>query len=160
MTPQNHDRGKTNKRVLTQITDENTVVNVSRIETPKGERLELEAPDADQRIRLDAVALECLTWQSVSTFRAFLKEGIQDLSSDDMAVPSDETDCAASTELTNITNEFGHVEVRKVESPSIELLELDARKLEFSIRLNATALESVTWQTQDVFTDLIRQDLK
>lgn len=144
---------------LTRVADDDAEVAVRRVETPKGSRLELEATESGERIRLDAVTLECLTWQEETTFAGFLETQNRPLPVEALSVHHglEEGD---STELTRVTNEFGHAEVRASESPDHDWLAIVAPKQGFSVRLNAVALESITWQEQDAFAELIRERLE
>lgn len=49
----------------TTITNEFTSVRVRKVQTGNGERLELDSMRLPHSIRLDALVLESLTWQSV-----------------------------------------------------------------------------------------------
>lgn len=49
-----------------------------------------------------------------------------------------------------VTNEFTSVRVRKIQTRNGERLEISSMRLPHSIRLDAMALESLTWQ--DVLT--------
>ncbi|AFK20975.1 hypothetical protein E6P09_17605 (plasmid) [Haloferax mediterranei ATCC 33500] len=144
---------------LTRVVSDDADVAVRRVETPKGVRLELDATRSEARVRLDAVTLECLSWQERSTFVGFLEPQLRPLSSDVLVVQQNPDD-GESTEIAHITNEFGHVEVRTAERAESAWLELVATKLGFVTRLNAVALESITWQDQDTFTELLRQRLE
>lgn len=65
---------------VTQIGDAMIVVNefaavrVRKVRTRNGERLEITSPTLGHTIRLDALALESLTWQTPSTFSRFLEK--------------------------------------------------------------------------------------
>lgn len=144
---------------LTRVADDNAEVAVRRIETPKGSRLELEATESGERIRLDAVTLECLTWQEETTFANFLEAQKRPLSTQALSVHhgSEEED---STELTRVTNEFGHAEVRVSQLSDHDWLVIVAPKQGFSVQLNAVALESITWQEQDTFAELIKERME
>lgn len=56
-----------------QIANEFALVRVRKVYTRNGERLEIEAPKLGLRIRLDALELESLTWQTTDTFSKFLE---------------------------------------------------------------------------------------
>lgn len=55
------------------IRNEFTEVYVRKVHTKKGERLEIDAPKAGYTIRLDALALEGLSWQDPETISGFLE---------------------------------------------------------------------------------------
>lgn len=62
------------KEKLTDIINEFTRIEVSKVLTPKGERLEIVAPLRGHTIRLDPLELEALTWQSHGIFSKLLEE--------------------------------------------------------------------------------------
>lgn len=143
-------------RPLTTIEGPATAVAVREVETPKGERLELETSDGTGRIRLDAVALESLTWQDDDSFDRLLgtPERLE------AAIVTGYEGAATATPLTAITNEFGHVNVRELETPDGPLLELDAQNMAYAAQLNAAALAAIAGQSIDVFERLIREKIE
>ena len=56
-----------------------------------------------------------------------------------------------------LTNEFASVRVRRVHTRNGMRLELTSARLGRTIRLDPMALETLTWQTMDTFSDLLRQ---
>lgn len=59
----------------------------------------------------------------------------------------------------DITNEFAQVRLRKVLTRNGARLELFSPRLGYSIRLDALALESLTWQTMDTFSRFLESPL-
>ena len=57
-----------------QVSNEFSYVVVRKVYTRNGERLELRSPKLGHMIRLDAIELESLTWQTTDTFSEFLEE--------------------------------------------------------------------------------------
>lgn len=55
------------------VRNEFTEVKVRKVYTKKGERLEIVAPKVGYSIRLDALALEGLSWQDRETISGFLE---------------------------------------------------------------------------------------
>lgn len=55
------------------VVNEFTAVEVRKRRTRNGERLEIVSPGLGRSILLDALELESLTWQDVSTFSALLE---------------------------------------------------------------------------------------
>ncbi|MFB6360827.1 MAG: hypothetical protein ABEH59_05840 [Halobacteriales archaeon] len=143
-------------RRLTTVRSDGTAVVVSEVETPKGERLQLETEDGGARIRLDAVALESLTWQDEASFDRLL--GDENRSAETLVTAFENP--TASTSLTQITNEFGHVNVRELDTPDGSLLELDAQNMAYSVQLNAAALAAIAGQSIEVFGTLIREQIE
>ncbi len=56
-----------------EITNEFALIRVRKIWTRNGARLEIRSPRLGCAIRLDALALESLTWQPMDTFTKFLE---------------------------------------------------------------------------------------
>jgi hypothetical protein len=56
-----------------EVVNEFALVRVRKVETGNGMRLEIESPRLGSRVRLDAVALESLTWQPSDTYSRFLE---------------------------------------------------------------------------------------
>jgi hypothetical protein len=56
-----------------EVTNEFAQVRVRKVWTRNGERLEISSPRLGHTIRLDALALESLTWQTMETFTRFLE---------------------------------------------------------------------------------------
>lgn len=75
-----------------QIANEFADVRLRKVYTRNGERLEIEAPRRGHRIRLDAVELESLTWQTADTFSGFLRASLGPEGGHDDARPPAEAD--------------------------------------------------------------------
>ena len=56
-----------------ELANEFATVRVRRVHTRNGVRLEIRSPRLDRAIRLDPLALESLTWQTMETFSRFLR---------------------------------------------------------------------------------------
>ena len=56
-----------------KVSNEFTTVIIRKVVTQNGERLEIETPKLGYKIRLDPLALESLTWQSMDEFSKFLE---------------------------------------------------------------------------------------
>jgi len=57
-----------------ELANEFATVRVRRVRTRNGVRLEISSPRLGRVIRLDPLALESLTWQTMETFSGFLRE--------------------------------------------------------------------------------------
>lgn len=163
------------KSELTTIGSQDDAVSVARIETPKGARLELSRPDAARQKRLDAVALECLTWQDQATFerleqnhgsggsKAPIIASASELVGSEDVVDIDgsgQEPIVEERELTNITNEFAHATISEVEIGEQILLQIAAPKINLRIVLNEAALSSIIQLPMDVFDQLIRDKIE
>lgn len=128
-------------------------IEVRKIFTPAGERLEIEAPERGHRIRLDAMELESLSWQDHDTFVEFLAAGDALPEGFETTAPAIDSDdeLEVAYEWT-VTNEFAEAHVRKLQSPAGEWLEIEAPKLGYVIRLAPLELAGVTWQETETFT--------
>ena len=56
---------------------------------------------------------------------------------------------------TNIANEFAEVFCRRVETRNGMRLEITSPRMGTTIRLDALELESLTWQTPEVFSEFL-----
>jgi hypothetical protein len=148
---------KTRVRPLAELRGDGTTVAVREVETPKGERLELESVATGETIRLDAVALETLTWQERDAFENFVAEGLDGSDPGAVVATTEVPGEASTTRLVEITNEFGHVVVREVTGATEPLLELAAPKMGFAVVVNAVALGGVVGQPPETFTELLRR---
>lgn len=153
---ENPDNPRVAVHLLTTIEGDDVDVHVREVETPKGERLELETGDRADRIRLDAVALESLTWQD---FDSFVRLVVGTDASAEAIVTAYDGEFTA-TALTQITNEFGHVNVRELDTPDGQLLELDAQNMAYSAQLNAAALAAIARLSIEAFGTLIREKIE
>lgn len=146
---------------LTRINGEYATVCIRRVETPKGVRLEIDVIDCDHQVRLDAVMLECLTWQSIETFEEWLEtyrdESVSEIPP--VTVPSEDA-TIKTTQLTTISNEFAHVEVGETTTTDRERLALIAPKRGTRASLDSTALESVTYPPSDVLSKLLGREME
>lgn len=59
------------------------------------------------------------------------------------------------TEPIQLSNEFAQVIVKKVYTKKGERLQIESPKLDYSIRIDAIALESLTWQDEELFSELL-----
>lgn len=57
-----------------EVCNEFATVQIRRVYTRNGMRLEIASPRLGTRIQLDAMALESLTWQSMDVFSQFLTD--------------------------------------------------------------------------------------
>ena len=137
---------------LIELTANGETIGLNRIETPKGERLEIETPTSS--IRLDAVALEALTWQDNDALAALP-------SADTVQQKSgfEANDQAERTRLTTISNEFGFVVVYETHTETGIHIDLAAEKQDESIRLCPSELETLAREDQDLITQWVKTDL-
>jgi len=56
-----------------ELSNEFAIVNVQKVETGNGVRLEIESPKLGHKIRLDPLELESLSWQEHEAFSEFLE---------------------------------------------------------------------------------------
>lgn len=120
-------------------------LEATRIHSPKGVRLEIRSPHFEERTRLDALALESISWQDESRFPLAVADP-------DVTVAGDRPTLSASATVADedrqvqIANEFAQVDVAKVRDDETEGLELRSPKLGFAIRLGVPSLESLVFQ--------------
>jgi hypothetical protein len=88
-----------------RVTDGDVAVVLSKIHTPKGERLEIADPDSERTVRLDAIQIESLSWQDQAFFAGLVAES---------SVPAAETSAegpAPDGERIRIANEYAEAQV-------------------------------------------------
>lgn len=142
-----------NRIPLTELTANGDTIALDRIETPKGERLEIRSPSSS--IRLDAVALEALTWQNNDTLAA-----LSGMDTPQQPSPAPESESQIErTHLTTISNEFGFVVVSEDGAGTDVRVQLEAKKQNGSIRLCTAELKTLAEQDVDLFTQWVKTDL-
>lgn len=72
-----------------------------------------------------------------------------------MTEPESTEDVRTDDSSVTISNEFSEVEVRKVYTPKGERLQIRSPMTGFEIRLDAIALESISWQEPDTFSGFL-----
>lgn len=138
---------------LTNLTANGITIGINWVETPKGERLEIETSSAS--IRLDAVALEALTWQENDDLADLPDANITNKNS----LHSEQDGQPERTRLMTVSNEFGFVVVYECQTDTDVWIDFEAEKQGESIRLCPAELEILTHQDHDVFTKWIKIDL-
>ncbi|ELZ80981.1 hypothetical protein C453_18630 [Haloferax elongans ATCC BAA-1513] len=135
---------------MTDTTDNPTVtlrgddrtVSLTRELTPAGERLRLETDD--DSIRLDALALESLTWQEDEFFTELT--GVE-YAPGENPVSTDET--------LQIGNEYTVVQLTVFDTDDGPRLEIDSPKLGYSCRLGVAELVALSRKDMSLFSDLL-----
>jgi hypothetical protein len=125
-------------------------VEVTRVHTPKGARLEIRSPHFEKHIRLDALALESVSWQDESTFPLPVDASDVTLAADG-SVRLRDGDGVERGRRVQIANEFAQVDATKLVAGDLEGLELRSPKLGFDLCLTVPDLESLVFQDPDHF---------
>ena len=129
------------------VTDGEHHVELRKLVTPNGERLVLASDD--RSTRLDALALESLTWQEPSFFET--------LTGEDHA---DEGTVAADVEPTmQIGNEYTTIRVRVHETAAGPRVSLRSPKLEYQCWLSVAELAALSGKSPAFFSDLLETPL-
>lgn len=121
-------------------------VSVKRELTATGERLSLESEHGS--IRLDALALESLTWQDDSFFTNLADS---EHTSGRNPVRTEET--------IQIGNEYTTVQLTMCETNDGRRLEVSSNKLGYSCRLAITELVALSRADMDLFSELLETPL-
>ena len=137
----------------TELSNESAIALVRKIRTRNGVRLEIHAPEQDQRVYLDPLILESLAWQTPETFADTLEDPPEATSMKEVEEAQVETD----TEYTELANEFAYTLVRKVRIRGRSRLEIHSPRLNYRIYLDPPLLESLTWQTPQTFSKLLEE---
>jgi uncharacterized protein YqiB (DUF1249 family) len=137
----------------TEISNKNAVVLVRKVRTRNGVRLEIYSPETDRRVYLDPLLIESLSWQTAETF----SDTLQDPPENSHAEEVEERRVSGEEEYTEFTNEFAYTLVRKVRVGDDARLEILSPKLDYRTYLDASLLESLTWQTTATFSRFLEE---
>lgn len=137
----------------TEISNKNAVVLVRKVRTRNGVRLEIYSPETDRRVYLDPLLIESLSWQTAETF----SDTLQDPPENSHAEEIEERRVSGEEEYTEFTNEFAYTLVRKVRVGDDARLEILSTKLDYQTYLDASLLESLTWQTTATFSRFLEE---
>lgn len=133
------------------VADGRDEVTVTKIFTPKGERLELRAADGD-RCRLDAIELECLSWQDAALFEEVVEDAGGDAGSVLAPAPDDDPDPAV-----RVSNEYAEVTVGPVTTEDGAALHVASAPLHYANSIRPVALRAVIGREVGFFSDLLDQ---
>lgn len=125
--------------------DERTL-ELEKLQTPAGERLIVRGASAESRV--DALALESLTWQEPSFFEALT------------GTPHEEEQRVAdeSGEL-RLSNEYTVVTIRLLETDAGPRIALASPKLGYACRLSPVELDAIARKKAAFFSDLLETPL-
>jgi hypothetical protein len=135
-----------------RIEGEDGVVTVQKVYTRMGERLELDAPAVESTARLDAIALESVSWQDPADLAA--RAEAVDRQRDASASPDDGDE---RSEPISVSSEFAQARVEGVTEEGRDKLEITAPKLGYSVRLGARELEWLSLQDHETFSAWLEQ---
>lgn len=121
-------------------------VSLVRALTRTGERLRIETDDGT--IRLDALALESLTWQDDEFFTGLTGD---DHTTGANAEPTDET--------LQIGNEYTVVQLTALDTEDGPRLEIESPKLGYACQLSVAELAALSRGDMDLFSELLRTPL-
>lgn len=124
-------------------------VFLRKINTRKGERLEIDSPRVGASSRLDAVALESLTWQKKEVF-----DELQPLPANPNGRKGSLAAIEEEAEELRIANEFAEVFVSKEGGPS-EQAYISSRRLDNSISLTVRELEALSCQDPNIYSEFL-----
>lgn len=137
----------------TEISNKNAVALVRKVRTRNGVRLEIYSPETDRRVYLDPLLIESLAWQTPETF----SDTLQDPPENSDTAEVEERRVSGEEEYTEFTNEFAYTLVRKVRVGDDARLEILSPKLDYRTYLDASLLESLTWQTTATFSKFLEE---
>jgi hypothetical protein len=137
----------------TEISNKNAVVLVRKVRTRNGVRLEVYSPETDRRVYLDPLLIESLSWQTAETFSNTLQDPPENSHTEEV----EERRVSGGEEYTEFTNEFAYTLVRKVRVGDDARLEILSPKLDYQTYLDASLLESLTWQTTATFSRFLEE---
>ncbi|UPM44327.1 hypothetical protein [Halocatena salina] len=131
------------------LSDDTTTVAIHEHTTPNGTRLAIR-PESGPGCRLDALELECVTWQEEGFLQ---KEGTVD--------PTHSTGKASAEPhaTLRIGNEYALVELRAVEIDTEDRLLIESVKMGYTIVLGPSELATLARQEPSFFSTLLETPL-
>lgn len=129
-----------------EFTDGERTVSLQKRQTPNGERLTIRG--ATGEIRLDALALESLTWQEAAFF--------EDLTTDPHTDVENATD---SSDELQIGNEYAVVRLRALETSVGPRVAIESVKMEYNCYLSPVELDALTRKRMNFFSKLLETPL-
>lgn len=139
------------------VVDEFTVsssgqtATVRKLTTRKGERVEIESPSGDQRLRVDALGLESLAWQESDIASRFVSGEYERTLFDE-----DSNDVTTDAGF-KLMNEYAHVHVRRMQSSQESALQIRAPKKREQIQLDAAAVAGLAREDHQLFSEFLEQ---
>jgi len=142
MSGDDYTVGDTRETLRWQLSDERGSVTVRKL-VSKGERLEIEGGDGS--VKLDALLLEGLSWQSDREAVDELLDGGTAVATDPAATATEASPGTGATEVdpsdgVSISSEYSHVLVRKVSTPDGAALEITTPNRGSTITLGVQSL--------------------
>lgn len=137
----------------TEISNDSALALVRKTRTRNGVRLEIHAPERDRRVYLDPLLIESLAWQTGQTFKNTLDDPPQAVDTRQPKGVQVETE----DDYTEFANEFAYALVRKVRVRGGARLEVSSPKLDYRNYLDASLLESLTWQTSETLSKFLEE---
>jgi hypothetical protein len=132
-----------------RLRDEEGSIAVRKIRTRKGVRIELD-PDDDDRMRIDALALESLSWQDEGVFSELLGQP-------HVIAPFEaysESDLDEGATLT-VSNEYATVRVHEIASPDGDRLRIEAPMKGSSLIADPDGLRGLVRQDPSIFSEFL-----
>ena len=134
--------GTTRETARRELADEDGSITVRKL-VSKGERLEIDA--GDDRVKLDALLLEGLSWQRDPAAVDDLLDGETGLSADPVATAAADVpdDVTTTGEAVTVSSEYSHVLVRSVTTPEGDGIEITTPGRGTTITLGVPSLRAL-----------------
>lgn len=132
-----------------RLRDDEGSIAVRKIRTRKGVRIELD-PEDDDRMRVDALALESLSWQDRSVFSELLGRPHEIAPLEAYS----ETEIDVGATLT-VSNEYATARVHKIASPDGDRLRIEAPMKESSLLADPDGLRGLLRQDPSIFSEFL-----
>jgi len=139
---------------LTALSIGSLTTTIGTVHTPKGKRLEIGVPAADEAIWLDALGLESVSWQDEAVFADLIQEWNRRHEARLPTPPS--IDAAADVEhLVTVRNEYAIVDVSTGEDDGTEFVRIDSKRLGYAARLTAAELAALSAQDASLLSEFL-----
>jgi hypothetical protein len=136
-----------------EIADEEGRVLVRQLLTPRGQLVEIhserESAETDQQIRIDALALESLSWQEPETLRRQLLDDSEDERRHEYG------DSGTTVDSFEVSNEYADARLEKLQTTAGERLLINAPVKGFELVMTSQDLRALATQETVLFSEFL-----
>lgn len=138
------------------VTENGVSLELTKVFTGAGERLEIYAPRIETKIYLDALAIEGLSWGDEETIRELATKvySLDDLKESEF--DSLDVEATEASDVFEISNEFGLGYASIVTDGNRKRVKFQSPKLGYTNQLSVKTVEAITAQDSSIFTSFLK----
>lgn len=137
------------------VTENGVSLELTKVFTGAGERLEIYAPRIETKIYLDALAIEGLSWGDEETIRELTTEvySLDDL--EESEFDSLDAEATVAGDVFEISNEFGLGFASIMTDGNQKRVKFQSPKLGYANQLSLKTVEAIAAQDSSIFTSFL-----